>query len=335
MFNNPATKDILASLYAINIDQLRRPELTGVGFDFQDVADKISDIANVYKKIDDSQEKITLTTEEENNIQSNINGLISNVINPVISFSVKDNSNASQQYQDIINNLNNLHNAFIALTRPLTTVIDISNLTPGQLKSEINAFSDFRNSAEKILKELNEKKESAETIIRKASGIGATSSSGDIFSTQAKEHQDLAKNWFRASIASFAVLFLAFIFIFNSWPPFENFNIAQIKDNVTLIHALVFKLLILSSIYFILHQCVKSYKINKHLYVINKHKHNALSVYPQILTAGEDPETRSAIASQAAKSIFEQVPTGYLDYDDDPRPVNPTAIVNKIIERKA
>lgn len=334
MFKNEAARNAIEAILALNIDELKRPELEGINRDFANVTKKISEIISGYRTILENEDKLRITTVEENSMIQNITGIIDNVVQPIKAFSVDDNPNSSVQYNDILTNAETQYDNFLTLSRLLLAEINLQNFLPEEYKEKLSELKNIKKSTDKILKDFEEQKIASEKIIRTASGIEATSSSSSIFFTQSEEHRELADKWFNAVIAAFLILFFVFIAVFYGWGPLSKFNVNNATDYRLLINAIVFKVIILSSLYFVLHQTIKNYKINKHLYVINKHKHNALSVYPKFVLAGDDTETRAMIASQAAKSIFEQMPTGYLEGDDDPRPINPTSIINKIIDKK-
>jgi fumarate reductase subunit D len=339
MFKDPATKDRIDALQALELTALDRPELKGVGFDFEEAANTIKDMVSFLAENSRESEHIVISRKAENYLREVSENLNTRIIPSIFNFIVKDNPNASNEYQSITDNLHNVEATFIETTEPLLTKIQLNKISTTSSSEEIESIRKIKKESEEILSSLKKEKESAEKIVktaRDASGIKASEISSSIFLEQAGEHSDLADKWFKWVVGLFGVLFLVFILVFNGWWPFGKFSVDKVKgDNFLLVHAVIFKLLILSSVYFVLHQAIKNYKINKHLYVVNKHKHNALSVYPTILNAGDDAETRTSIASQAAKSIFEQIPTGYLEGDDDPRPVNPTSVITKIIDRKS
>jgi hypothetical protein len=333
MFTDPNTKEVLDKLFSTNIEKLRRSEFIGIGFDFGAMVDTLSEIISDYKKIDQNQKNLRISVETENSLRSIANNIFNNIIQQITNFNAKDNPNSSNEYQNINNNLKSYYNEFIKSSDLLLQRIDLSSLTPGKVKNEIAQISKLRAETEKLVNDLAAQKKEAETIIRQASGVSAVSSSSNIFSDQSDEHKTTANYWFIASIVVFIILFVSILAIFYGLWPFTNFKIEEITNTYVLIHVLAFKIIILSTAYYLLHQCVKNYKIHRHLYVVNKHRQNALNVYPKMITAGEDVETRNTIVAQASKSIFEQTPSGYLQYDDDPRPINPTEIVNKFIDK--
>lgn len=336
MFTQETTREALDALYSADLSQIWHAEFAAVGFDFEEIAVEVKNIIDDIKKIDEHQDNILMTNHSEDTLKNIANSLISQVIQPAINFIVKDNPNSTQQYEDIKKALATIKDNFINIANVLLIQIDMQNLTPAKIKLEIEELKNFKKESKKTLDDLNTKKEEAEQIVRQASGIHASETFSQIFKDQADEHSKFAQNWLNASIGTFCFLILLIIFLFYGWWPFQKFVLdnQEISNPYYSVQAIVFKLLLLSSAYFILHQCVKNYKINRHLYVTNKHRQNALTVYPTISVAGEDVDTRNVVVSQAAKSIFEQMPSGYLDFDDDPRPVNPTAIINKIIDKK-
>ncbi len=306
MFEQENTRVALDALYNVDLDKLKHQELAGFAeFDFASITEKVKEIIGDIKKIDENQKNIRITVNHENSLRDIANGLNSRVIEPSINFIFLNNANASQQYGEIKSNLENISDNFLDRLNDLLTQIEVQSLTPDKIKLKFETFKNIEKAANKIIDNLNNKKEEAEKIIRQASGIQASEKSSDIFSIQALEHSKSATRWLLASLVTFFILVLLILFLFYGWRPFDKFVInAGTVFNPYYIQAIIFKLLLLSSAYFILHQCVKNYKINRHLYVTNKHRQNALTVYPTISVAGEDPETRSVVVSQAAKQFL-------------------------------
>lgn len=331
MFKRDETRQSINNLIAEETEGLRRQELLGIGFDFNPTVDLIAGMMADFKNIIQNEASLRISDEAENSLKNLSGRLLSQSIQSIRNFVARDNPNASQQFTNITNEVDSLYNEFTKVAGNLLVEIRLNNLTPGKIKSEFDSFNKFKNEAETLFVDLQRRKQEAEDIIRQASGIKATEASSNIFKGQADEHEESAKNWFIASVVVLVSLFVILIVMFKGWWPFIEINNT---DKFSIVHNSIFRVLILSAAYYLLHLSIKNYKVHRHLYIMNKHRHNSLEVYPKMLTAGEDAETRNLIVSQAAKSIFEQSTSGYLSFDDDPRPINPTSVINKFIEKK-
>jgi hypothetical protein len=333
MFKNTATVTMINELGQINIDELKRPELKGVGFDFQGLAENIRQLVDNFKKIASHSTEIQISIEAENGLKTAAEALSRRLIPLIKNFRAVDNPNSTNDYNAILNQYEKLYSDFSRFGDNLLNKIAINEWTPEKIKLEVDAIDKLKKEIENTVVDLGEKRREAEAIIRQASGIGGSEIISGQFKGQATEHKKWAKWWFVASIISLGALILLAFLLFYGVGPFTGFKIDwSTFQDYQIIQIFVFKLIILSAGYFILHQCIKNYKIHRHLYIVNQHRHNALWVYPKMLTAGEYPESRAIIVEYAAQSIFGQVASGYLKFDDDPRPLNPTAVVNKIID---
>ncbi len=334
MFKNEKTQEALEKIKIIDYDSLKRPELIGLDFDFEDIKNRVEVIVADLKEVDEHKDLIKVSRQNEEMIVSIISRLFLEVVEQSILFTAKDNANATNQYEAIRRSLDNIENDCIENLTVLTNQIKLKNLEPQNINNDVKQLNELKKEAEKLIADLSLKNEKAEKIVQQASGMEATKISSVIFKEQSVEHKNAAFYWLIGATAGFMILLWVLFGLFYGWSPFGKFDIFSVSDPYKIAHTIVFKLLILSTVYYTLHQCVKNYKVHRHLYVTNQHRHNALLVYPTIAVAGEDPETRNVIVEQAARSIFEQTTSGYLNFDDDPRPVNPTAIINKIIDKK-
>jgi hypothetical protein len=168
--------------------------------------------------------------------------------------------------------------------------------------------------------------------VRDSIGAVGTKSSSRDFETKSESHKRAALYWLIASVITISGLARLSYFLFHD----TQFSLSGVSgdDIGKIIQIGLFKIVALSVGYFIVYQCIKSYKINKHLEVLNKHRQLALDIYPFMTAAAGSPEQSHVILGQAAKAIFEQGTTGYLDGDDSPSPVNLTGIVNRIIDKE-
>lgn len=88
----------------------------------------------------------------------------------------------------------------------------------------------------------------------------------------------------------------------------------------------VSKIVILSSLFFVLSIFNRNYKAHKHNSVLNKHRQNALSTFETFSNAsGSDLQTKNAVLIEATRTIFSNQQTGYLH-------TNETEASNKIVE---
>jgi len=59
--------------------------------------------------------------------------------------------------------------------------------------------------------------------------------------------------------------------------------------------------------------CGKNYRSLKHLSVINKHRSMSIQTLQAFVAAAKDVNIKDAVVLEGARSIFGNVPTGYID----------------------
>lgn len=126
------------------------------------------------------------------------------------------------------------------------------------------------------------------------------------FENAAEEHED-ASGWslLFAIVTAFLLCALA---VFSVAPDIEFLKTDNTYDAIQLGLA---KVLIFSTLVYLLTQFVKDYNNNRHNAVLNKHRDSALRSYRSLVEATEDETARDVILKEAASCIFSIQPTGY------------------------
>lgn len=325
---------IMDALKSVDFKALERLEELGRDYNFKESVKLLKQIYSDLREIIDSAETLKIPTESENRIQSIADGTF-RVIQNIQSFVLKGNeAQAPSQYNQINTEANNLYQEDLSILQPLMERISIRKLKPIEVEDQIKKASTAVKEIERIRLEAEKSKKDVDLAIkevRDSLGKGGAIISRDDFERQAAIHKDLAIKWFWASIATIIVGIIVVIIIFNI-PSLNLNNVA--KDNYPrILQISIFKLVLLSIIYLLIYQTIKNYKINRHLYVLNKHRQLTLTVYPLMVNATNNQEQANTIVGQAAKAIFDPGTTGYLDPDDDQNPINLTGIINKIADK--
>jgi hypothetical protein len=84
-----------------------------------------------------------------------------------------------------------------------------------------------------------------------------------------------------------------------------------------LIQNSISKILILGALGYAISLCAKNLHANRHNYVMNRHRYNALSTYKLLVESAATEDKKDLILAQAAQCIFEPQETGYIK---DPPP---------------
>lgn len=192
-----------------------------------------------------------------------------------------------------------------------------TNIDPKVIRQDLLAdveqfkknYEDFRTSADSTL-----------TALNKEAGKIGVKQYAEIFDNQAKEHSKSSKEglgraqwWLISAGALFAILVVLFMFLDS---------IFSIKGAATFtpevfVHV-AGRFLLVSLIIFLVSFSFKQFRINMHLYTLNKHRANTLKSFEYLTLAPDklDPGTYNAILMEVAKAIYEAGQTGYIGVND-------------------
>lgn len=326
-------KNQVEALQNTNFTELARSADLGTEYHFKSEAETLQEIGTDLKTIFDYADIIRIPKKTENTIIDIARKAKEN-IDQINNFKVKDNPNATPDHDQISTSINNLYQENLDIIVPLIERAEILKLKPDEIASDFAEAMQSVKQIKNVSKEVEKSKTELDTSIkeiRDAFGSEGAGYAAKHFGDQAIEHQQIAHKWLIASIGAvvLVIIFAGLLF----WLPAFSLKDAN-NDYARIAQVSLFKIIILSIGYFAVYQCVKSYKINRHLYVSNRHRQLALDVYKLMAEATNAPEQSGIILGQAVKAIFEPGTTGFLDGDTNPNPINLTEIVNKYMEPK-
>lgn len=324
------------ALKAINFKDIERTEELGRDYSFKLVVDFIKKIYDDLIQVVENAELLRVPTSTEKQI-TNLANQVNENVKKIQTFVLRGNeANAPEQHRQISEAVANLYEKDLELLPSLIERVNILKLNPSEIEDKVaQAFRSIKE-IEKIKGEAQKTKENIDLAVKEVRDAlgkeGALISATD-FEEQAKEHKNLSRKWFWGSIGSIGATAILVVILFSGRLPSLNLINAG-NDYPRIVQITVFKLVLLSIAYLLVYQALKNYKINQHLYVLNRHRQLTLLVYPLMAKATNEQEQSNAIVTQAAKAIFDPGTTGYLDGDDNPNPVNLTEIINRVVDRK-
>jgi hypothetical protein len=129
------------------------------------------------------------------------------------------------------------------------------------------------------------------------------------FKDQADEHRKSSVGWLWTT-GGLSVLGLAALFALFVWPAHPE---TDFTHSAQAIYAVGSRLLVFSVVYFAILWAARNYMAQRHNYVVNKHRQNALRTFETFVkAAGDDKEVKNAVLLQAAQSIYGSQASGYL-----------------------
>lgn len=337
MIVNTQLEEWIKQIKSEDFSSLDRSVELGTDYNFKEASETLRKIAGQLIDLTDNAALLEIPLNTEQKIIDLASRIIIQ-IEKIRNFVLKGNeANASNQHTQINQDVNSLYQISLTEITPLLERISLRRLKPEELEKQIALASSSVESLKKIVIQAEGLKNNTEEAIKEVRESlgkeGVLISSGDFFE-RADIHNTIAKRWFWSAIISLIFAGFMAVFLFSAgFNKVEFLKIAEEKNYIRLIQVSILKLVILSIAYLFVQQSIKNYKINSHLSITNRHRHLVLNVYPLMSKATSNPEQANIIVDQAAKAIFTQSPTGYLDGEENPNPINLTGVINKIIDK--
>lgn len=292
----------------VDLDRLKRSDLSGGELDFESVHQEIVVIHDFFREIltSSSVSNIPLSEAAVQAIRTYLPRFFL-IIGEIKDFNVRD-VNPTEKHTDLLQKITELyHEARYALD-PI-----ISYLRSTQMGKSQAEFTDFFQDATSKWKEFDAKSEAKlqeleKLKIERENQLATTSIADHVifFDEQAKKHQIAAMLW-----GVGAVIF-AGLFVWGLW---DAIKITEEATTVTavLLQNFFKKGFLLSVFYIFLNRFIKNYTAEKHLEVINLHRKNALATFDAFAdAAGENRDTRDHVLMAATDAIFDANQSGYL-----------------------
>jgi hypothetical protein len=232
-------------------------------------------------------------------------------------------NNNFSAFQEINNQLFQINEEFLKSDKKVFSQEDITKIK--QLENQHSEkFFEFKNLAVLILpfikvsnnlfdfqiSELNKNNEKAQKLIselRTTSEEVSVGKHADIFEKASINYNKVSSSWFWALTAVILLGSVGIVLYF--------INFKTILDSIPKEKVIVFsisKLFVISFYYLLITFCLKNYLTNRHNFIVNSHRHNALSTLRTFNNSTKDEETKRIILLQIASTIFSHQSSGYL-----------------------
>jgi uncharacterized protein YheU (UPF0270 family) len=230
---------------------------------------------------------------------------LQHTLTQILNFEPIQHESPAQQRQNLIKLLSDHYqNAFTTLS-PLIGIYAHREGAPD--------FEARSADAERFLEEISEKAKKVDTIleaVQSASAQVGTKVYSDIFLKEFGTHNSQSKKWLAWTIALsiFGVIAITALIWLN---PLEDTELASIINFAS------GKLFVISVFYVLIALFIKNYTASKHNAVLNKHRHNALSIFPTLSESALSDHTRDTILRQATEAIFGMQKTGFISREPE------------------
>ena len=309
-------------LDAIDLEGLKRSDLSGAGFSFDFVH---RDLLTTHKMLREilASSRESLIDLSRNDFQQFTNYLreFYEKVKEIGDFEIIG-ENPRQVHNSLLREISNsCENVKNALSNTITYVRSRKvDQLEDQVKTTLtDAEEKFNTETEKLQKlgeEAQQKEEKRQESfdqlyiqLQNQLAEKPISQYKAIFDNQAKKHRKMAWVW----LGFTGVLAVGFGIIF--WKLLTDIgSVANQENQLSMILSNLFaKGFYLSLIFLFLNRTIKNFAAEKHLEVINTHRQNALETFDAfVATAEGNRETRDAVLLAATKAIFEANQSGYL-----------------------
>lgn len=204
--------------------------------------------------------------------------------------------------------------AMIALDLSLNNNKKMNEMMNSKLEEVTLTIEKINKQEEERTDKLKKQEQESEYILKKMKENMATTGIADyaeIFQKESNIHKKDSENWFVGIISIVGVIIIvALLLLVGGLAPKNN-------ETATLVQFTFSKIIIFSSLFFLLTLAFKSYKASKHNEILNKHRQNAITTFEKFVKSANDDKTKNAVLLQTVNAIFSQQSTGYNDNDND------------------
>lgn len=182
----------------------------------------------------------------------------------------------------------------------------------------------MKAEAEELSKFIANARGEAERALAAVKGQAAeagVSTNAQIFVGDAQTHGDGARTWLKGTIVMASITLVAAV------AALVTVFIYHPKDLAATIQYVVAKVLVLSTLSFVVVWCARNYRSQKHNQTLNKHRANALMTFRAFVEGTSDERVKDAILLQAAQAAFSGRPTGFDTPDKESQTINPVVEV--------
>ena len=230
----------------------------------------------------------------------------------------KPNQSGGLSRENILDKAENIYNALFGAIAPIVSYLKDDH---SKLEVQSKEANEILNSLKFMQNEVFEKKSSAlkdaEEILKNlrdvASESGVTKYS-ETFANEAKENKRAANHWLIATVVLGSFSIITAYFFLTIRPTSNEPTYYEI------VHFALTKIIVFSIIYYLLVLFVKNYNAQRHNYIVNKHRQNALTTFGTFVSSTKDIDTKNAILLQTTHSIFSAQTSGYLKNEMDSEP---------------
>jgi hypothetical protein len=302
--------DEIAPLEAIQSFEpasVARTEALGSTLDFTDAVPTVKSVVDFYRLF--PRELVSLLPDTQvQQIQSYSNACWT-TIQQMLRFNPSDVANPANERTGLITQLKAQFSDSISTLGPSVAFISAMRRNLSGFESEARDLVDAAKERAREIDQLREQTaKQVEGVLAEVRSVAAevgVSQQAGYFGDQAIKHADAAAkwqgytNWTAAALGLFAIATL----VGGYWiRPADTYQALQFGLS---------KLLIFSTIAFMLYLCARTLMAHRHNEVVNRHRQNALLTFNALADAATKPEARDVVLTQASACIYAPQDSGF------------------------
>lgn len=313
-----AAREKVEGLAKVDPKALARTSDLSPDINFKDAVPHFEEMLELCKQL--SQRDLSCLTHQQLNAISGACDKLNGLITQVNDFTLNQNTpgdvcqsiitSVSSAYDDVMNPL------LLPLAFTATQATDYAKIER-EAKGYHTTMKAEAEGLSKFIANARAEAERALAAVKEQAAEAGVSTNAQIFVLEAQRHENSARAWVKATIATASVTLIAAVAALVTAFVYHPAGLTAA------IQYIVAKLLVLSTLSFGVIWCARHYRSHKHNETLNKHRANALMTFRAFVEGTSDERVKDAILLQAAQAAFSGRPTGFDAPEKEPSTINP------------
>lgn len=283
----------LVELKELNFDALLREQMDGIYRALNLTHTRLSNISNF--NLDETRRAVSTKESLLRELDNSVSALVL-YIQPLLF--VMSNEILEKRINRLLTTSSFVHDMKAKTDNIIVKLNKDAGEAVSKIRDDIEAIEASKNEVINILE-----------AVKSASSEIGVSKYTSIFKTEADGHNSQSKIWL---VLMFLFLVTTGIFGFFLW-----FRPTEFVEIPKTIQSIVGRMIILSSLFYLVHFSIRNYLSHRHNYTINRHRQIALDTFEIFVKSTSDEQTKNAVLLHATQAIFSSHKTGFLPKDTE------------------
>jgi uncharacterized protein YoxC len=313
-----AVTEQIKELAAVDPKDLARTSDLSPDINFKNAVPHFEEMLDLCKQL--SQRDLSRLTHQQLNAIAKACTRLSDLIKKVQEFTLNQNTPG-----DVCNNIvTEVSNAYDDVMNPMLLPLAFTATQAtdyAKIEREAKGYhATMQTEAEELSKFITNARSEAEralAAVKEQAAEAGVSTNAQIFIGDAQNHSVASKVWLKATIVMASITFITAVAALITAFLYHPIGLPATIQYV------VSKLLVLSTLSFVVIWCARNFKSQKHNETLNRHRANALMTFRAFVEGTSDNRVKDAILLQAAQAAFSSRPTGFDSAERESPTINP------------